>query len=163
MHYSRKEWPVRDTHILGTRNIKNPALIDKSDVLLPPLHNKLGLMKQMVKAKDKTLPAFNYLVEKFPNLSGAKIKEGIFVGPQIRQLMFDSSFDASMNDIELADWVAFKNVCAGFLGKHKDMNYVVLIARLLEKYQMMGCNMSLKLHFLMSHLEFFPEKPGRGE
>ena len=105
-------------HIPGTSNIKNPALIDKSDVLLPPLHIKLGLMKQMVKAMDKTLPAFNYLVEKFPNLSGATIKEGIFVGPQIRQLIFDSSFDASMNDIELAAWVAFKNACAGFLGKH---------------------------------------------
>ena len=86
----------------GTSNIKNPTLIDKSDVLLPPLHIKLGLMKQMVKAMDKTLPAFNYLVEKFPNLSGAKIKEGIFVGPQIRQLIFDSSFDASINDIEPA-------------------------------------------------------------
>ena len=64
-HYSRKEWPVRNTHIPGTSNIKNPALIDKSDVLLPPLHIKLGLMKQMVKAMDKILPAFNYLVEKF--------------------------------------------------------------------------------------------------
>ena len=136
----------------GTSNIKNPTLIDKSDVLLPPLHIKLGLMKQMVKAMDKTLPAFNYLVEKFPNLSGAKIKEGIFVGPQIRQLIFDSSFDASINDIEPAVWVAFKNVCAGFLGKHKDMNCIRLIGRLLETYQTMGCNMSLKLHFLMSHL-----------
>ena len=144
----------------GTSNIKNPTLIDKSDVLLPPLHIKLGLMKQMVKAMDKTLPAFNYLVEKFPNLSGAKIKEGIFVGPQIRQLIFDSSFAASINDIEPAAWVAFKNVCAGFLGKHKDMNYIRLIGRLLETYQTMGCNMSLKLHFLMSHLELFPENLG---
>ena len=101
-----------------------------SDVLIPPLHIKLALMKQMVKAMGKTLPAFNYLVEKFPILSGAKIKEGIFVGPQIRELMFDSSLDASMNDIELAACVALKNFCACFLGKHKDMNYVELIARL---------------------------------
>ena len=35
-----------------------------------------------------------------------------------------------------------------------------LIGRLLETYQTMGCNMSLKLHFLMSHLEFFPENLG---
>ena len=125
-HYSRKEWQcvICISQDPGISNIKNPALIGKSDVLLPPLHIKLGLMKQMVKAMDKTLPAFDYLVEKLPHLSGAKIKEGIFVGPQIRQLIFDSSFDASMNDIELAAWVAFKNVCARFLGKHKDMNYV---------------------------------------
>ena len=71
VHYSRKEWPVRDTHILGTSNIKNPPFLDKSDVLLPPLHIKLGLMKQMVKAMDKTPPALNYLVERFSNFSGA--------------------------------------------------------------------------------------------
>ena len=142
---------MRNTHIPGTRNIKNPALIDKSDVLLPPLRIKLGLMKQMVKAMDKTLSAFNYLVEECPNLRGAKIKEGIFVGPQIRQLIFDSSFDASMNDIELEAWVAFKFVCARFLGKHRDMNYVQLIGMLLKTCQTMGCNMSLNLHFLMSH------------
>ena len=133
------------------------ALVLESDVLLPPLHIKLVLMKQMFQAMDKTLPAFNYLV---PNLSGAKIKEGIFVGPQIRQLIFDSSFDASMNDIELASWVAFKNVCAGFLGKHKDINYIMSIGRLLETYQTMGCNMYLKLHFLMSYLELFPKNLG---
>ena len=149
--------PGYKQYIPGTSNIKNLALIDKSDVLLTPLHIKLGLVKQMVKAMDKTLPAFNYLVEKFPNLSGAKIQEGIFVGLQIRQLIFDCSFDASMNDIELAAWVAFKNVRAGFLGKHKDMNYVQLIGRPLETYQTMGCNISLELHFPMSHLEFFPE------
>ena len=82
------------------------------------------------------------------------------MGPQIRELMFDSSLDASMNDIELAAWVALKNFCACFLGKHKDMNYVELIARLLETYQMMGCNISPKLHSLRLHLEFFPESPG---
>ena len=84
----------------------------------------------MVKVMD-TLPGVNYLVEKFSNLSGAKIKEGIFVGPQIRQLIFDSSFDASMKDIKLMTWVAFKNVVRRVSGKHKDINYVQLIGRLL--------------------------------
>jgi hypothetical protein len=31
-------------------------------------------------------PVFLYLQQRFPSLSGAKIKEGIFVGPQIREL-----------------------------------------------------------------------------
>jgi len=31
--------------------------------------------------------AFTYLEEKFPRLSEAKLKEGIFIGPQIRDLI----------------------------------------------------------------------------
>jgi hypothetical protein len=36
---------------------------------------------------DKNGSGFLYLKEKFPKISDAKIKEGIFVGPQIRQIM----------------------------------------------------------------------------
>jgi len=31
---------------------------------------------------------------------------------------------------------------------------------LLTSYKTMGCNMSLKIHFLESHLDFFPETLG---
>jgi len=37
--------------------------------------------------------AFTYLREKFPRLSEAKLKEGIFIGPQIRDLIKDEYFD----------------------------------------------------------------------
>ena len=37
--------------------------------------------------------AFTYLREKFPRLSEAKLKEGILIGPQIRDLMKDEYFD----------------------------------------------------------------------
>ena len=36
--------------------------------------------------------AFAYLAEKFPSLSQAKIKEGIFIDPQIRKLVLDEIF-----------------------------------------------------------------------
>ena len=36
---------------------------------------------------DRTGEGFAYLKNKFPRVSDAKIKEGIFVGPQIRELM----------------------------------------------------------------------------
>ena len=35
---------------------------------------------------------------KFPNVSDAKIKEGIFIGPQIRELMQDKQFDEDLNE-----------------------------------------------------------------
>ena len=40
-----------------------------------------------VKAMDQNTTRFLYLKNKFPRTRDAKIKEGIFVGPQIRQLI----------------------------------------------------------------------------
>ena len=54
-------------------------------------------MKQFVKALDKQGACFKYIAEKFPKLSAEKVKEGIFVGPQIRKLINDDVFHATMN------------------------------------------------------------------
>ena len=43
---------------------------------------------------DRDGPAFRYLSEKVYTLSEAKIKEGIFIGPQIRELLKDIQFDS---------------------------------------------------------------------
>jgi hypothetical protein len=73
--------------------------VNSEDILLPPLHIKLGLIKHFIKAMDKNGSGFLYLKEKFPKIRDAKIKEGIFVGPQIRQKMKDNSFEQKLNDI----------------------------------------------------------------
>ena len=57
--------------------MQHPALPEWHKILLLPLHIKLGLMKNFVKAMDGTGSAFKYLTEKFPRLSEAKIKEGV--------------------------------------------------------------------------------------
>ena len=46
---------------------------------------------------------------------------------------------------------------SGLLGKHKAENYTALVDELLACFEFIGCNMSLKVHFLHSHLSFFPE------
>lgn len=53
---------------------------------------------------------FVYLKEKFSKLSEAKINEGLFVGPQIRQLVKDKSFKEKLNDQEKLTWKRFVNV-----------------------------------------------------
>ena len=40
------------------------------------------------------------------------------------------------------------------------MKYQDVVQDLLTSYKAMGCNMSLKIHFLGSHLDFFPENLG---
>jgi len=43
------------------------------------------------------------------------------------------------------------------LENHKAKDYRDMVADLVQSYKAMGCNMSLKVHFLDSHLDFFPE------
>ena len=69
-------------------------------VFLPPLHIKLGLIKQFVKTLSKDGDTFKYLTSKFPGLSEAKLKEGILIGPDIRKLVKDELFETKMEDIE---------------------------------------------------------------
>jgi len=66
------------------------------------MHLKLGLMKNFVKTTNQEEAAFTYLREKFPRLSEAKLKEGIFIGPQIRYLIKDEYFDKLLQSDEKA-------------------------------------------------------------
>jgi len=114
-HYSSsKQWLVRSSFIPGSNNIINESLVDPSKILIPPLHIKLGLMKQFVKALDKTGETFKYFSSKFPKLSEAKLKEGVFDGPQIRKMFRDKDAVKKMNKLERAAWLSFKDVCQLF-------------------------------------------------
>jgi len=54
----------------------------------------------------------------------------------------------------------FKTAVKGFLGNRRAQNYEELVNNLLKRHQKLGCNMSLKIHFLHSHLDFSPDKCG---
>ena len=108
-------------------------------MLLPPLHIKLGLMKNFVKALHKNVAAFQHLPTGFPGLGAAKLKEGIFVGPQIREVLKDTDFEELLNLMELRAWEAFKSVCCGFLGNTRVPVYQACIEKLLKSYEDMGC------------------------
>ncbi|KRZ85400.1 Serine/threonine-protein phosphatase PP1 isozyme 1 [Trichinella sp. T8] len=109
--------------------------INPEKVLLPPLHIKLGIMKQFVKALDKNGTCFQYLCTQFPLLSDAKLKEGIFVGPDIQKLIKDKMFSSTVTQVEKEAWVAFTNVVLGFLGKKKDPEYGRLVNVMLEIFE----------------------------
>ena len=159
-HYKQKDWPKRISFIPGQKNVIHPPLVDQDKIYLPPLHIKLGLIKNFVKALDRNGPGLAYLKSKFPGISDAKINEGIFIGPQIRELLQDENFFDQMSQLEKAAWQSFVGICQNFLGNHKADNYRGVVDNLLKSYKNMGCNMSLKIHFLHSHLDFFPENLG---
>ncbi|GBL74574.1 hypothetical protein AVEN_235486-1 [Araneus ventricosus] len=121
-HYIKKVWPKRQFLIPGVKNEENEPLVASEKILLAPLSIKLGLMENFVKAMDCGGSGFQYLRLKFPKVSEAKIKEGIFVGPQIRQLMKDPVFESKLTKKEAAAWTSFKELVKNFLGNHKAKN-----------------------------------------
>ena len=113
-------------------------------------------MKNFAKALHKNGAAFQHLSTVFPGLSAAKLKEGIFVGPQIWEVLKDTDFEELLNFKELRAWEVFKSVCSGFHGNTRVPDYQACIEKLLKSCKDMGCRMSLKIHFLHSQLNFFP-------
>ena len=99
-HWVKKDWEPRITLRAGDKNIINEPLVPRDRIILPPLHIKLGLIKQLVKALDKDGECFKYICRSFPGLSIEKLKAGIFDGPNIRKLMQDENFILSMNPLE---------------------------------------------------------------
>ena len=65
-----------------------------------------------------------------------------------------------MNPIEAKAWMDFTNVIKDFLANKKTDNYKKLMAELLPSFQDWGCIMSIKVRFLESHLDSFPENLG---
>jgi hypothetical protein len=126
-HYKRRDWPSRQSLEPVTKNVQHLPLVESSNILLPPLYITLGLMKNSVKAMDQTGPAFTYLAEEFPGISAAKIKEGVFIGPQIRKLFRDDQFDHILSGNEKRAWNDFRLVATNFLGNNKADNYKDLL------------------------------------
>ena len=101
---------------------------------------------------------FQYLQQKYQSInqsiSESKIKKGIFLGPQIKDLLKDMQFDAVLKGTEKLLWKGLKQF-DNFLGKHKAPNYRTLVGKILETFRNMGCNTSLKMHILYRHLDCF--------
>jgi len=107
-------------------------------------------MKTFVKGMDKTGRGFEYL----RNVSDAKIKEGMFIGRQIRELMQDKQFGEDLNETERNAQLSFERICNDFFGNHKAANCQDVVQGLSTSYSAIGCNVSLQTHFLESQLDF---------
>ena len=91
-------------NVAGQIEFLSHPLVELSKILLSPLHMKLRFMKNFVKVLDREGRGFAFLHQKFQQKSMEKIKAGIFDGPQIRELIKDTSFDDALNPAELSAW-----------------------------------------------------------
>jgi len=75
--------------------------------------------------------------------------------------MQDKQFDEDLNESERNAWLSFKRISKDVLVNHKAASYQDVLQDPLTSYKAMGCNMSLKIHFLESHLDILPENLGK--
>jgi hypothetical protein len=87
--YKIKNCPMRENSVSREKSVRNQTLADRHKIWLPPLHIQLVLMKNSVKVMKKHSNGFEYLKEKFPKLSNAKLKYSIFSGLQIGDINND--------------------------------------------------------------------------
>ena len=107
-----------------------------------------------MKSLNKHEACFGCICQKFLALSNEKLTAVIFDGPKIRHLM---KFIETLNQDEKEGWMAFRQVVSNCLGNTKSPNYNKLVKNLLCAFQKLGCNTSVKVHFLHNHFDYFPE------
>ncbi|GBN44514.1 hypothetical protein AVEN_238580-1 [Araneus ventricosus] len=104
-------------------------------------------MEIFVKALDREGVAFLHLRNKFKHLSDAKVKEGIFIGPQIKAVFRDEEFEKNTVRSRKSSLTGIQSsVCTHFLRNKKAENYEDLVGDMVKCFRVIGCNMSLKLH-----------------
>ena len=72
----------------------------------------------------------------------------------------DPHFIDLVNDVESRAWTSFKSVIQNFLVNRKARNDRRLLDELIQNYRDLGAKISIKMNFLLSHLENFPENCG---
>jgi len=94
---------------------------------------------------DQNSVGFMHLKNKFPRIIDAKIKEGVFVGPHIGELINEVKFADQLTEVEkIRVEIIQKSL---FFFNYKAENYRDMVADLVQSHKAMGCNMSLKRHF----------------
>lgn len=75
-HYHVKYFEERKENIIGDLNVIHEPLVPKNKIIIPPLHIKLGMVKNFIKSLNTQGNAFKRIQTIFPKLSAAKVKEG---------------------------------------------------------------------------------------
>ena len=171
-HFETDQWApwTEDDREPGRFSFVERALVPADRIVLPELHVRMGVFQQFVKKlfENSAHPAYQYYVTKFRSkYSEAKLAVGALIGPDIIRLSNDFGFvealqQGGQNDSEnkeLRAWLSFVEVVNSFFGKNtRPDDFRERVGDLLNSFSDMGCNLSLKLHFLADHLDAFPTR-----
>lgn len=90
--YEKRNWETRQEFLLNVANVVHVPLVPKEKILLPPLHIKLGIVKNFLKTLDHQKPAFKWYRKCFPGLSSDKLNEGKQIHRSLLWVTADSVF-----------------------------------------------------------------------
>ena len=62
-----------------------------------------------------------------------------------------------MNPVELFAWLSLKSAISNFLGNHRSSQYQRVVDELTKNFRQNDARISVKMCFLRSHLDYFPE------
>lgn len=77
--YAKHDWSARCQSVNGDKNLIRSPLVPKDKIILPPLHIKLGIVKNFIKTIAKNIDVLECLQKIFPGLSQAKISNGNYL------------------------------------------------------------------------------------
>ena len=144
-HYIKKnKWEPRTDTVIGEGSIQRSNLAEREDIILPPLHIKLGLIKSFIvrlqkrQKNEESHEIFHHLKTIFPHLSTSKIEAGVFAGPEVRTLLKDKEFPNLFAPVEAAGWSSFKLVVENFLGNRRREDYKEIVEDLIKNYGKLG-------------------------
>ncbi|GBM54221.1 hypothetical protein AVEN_142271-1 [Araneus ventricosus] len=92
-----------------------------------------------------------------PKTIRSQIKRGSIYWPRYTKTIIRFLFSETMEDKEKEARYSFKILVHRFLGNTKDPLYKTIVQCMLTAYEAQGCKISLTVHFLHSHIEYFPE------
>ena len=122
-------------------NVINTPLINTEKFYLPSLQSKREFIKYFFKTMDQNSAGFMNLKTKCPTMSDAKIKEGIFVGLQIQELIQDVKYKDQLSELKRATWDILKNGTTIFFlgggGIIRQKKYRDMMANLVKSYKAM--------------------------
>lgn len=77
--HAKHDWSARCQSVNGDKNLIRSPLVPKDKIILPPLHIKLGIVKNFIKTIAKNSDVLECLQKIFPGLSQAKISNGKYL------------------------------------------------------------------------------------
>ncbi|GBM29703.1 hypothetical protein AVEN_156889-1 [Araneus ventricosus] len=92
-----------------------------------------------------------------PKTVRSQVERGSFYWPRHTKIVIQFPLSRNKGDKEKEAWDSFKGLVHRFWGNTKDPLYKTCVQRILTTHEALGCKMRLKVHFLHSHIDCFPE------
>lgn len=92
---------------------------------------------------------FGNIKVKLTNITQSKLKEGVTVEPQLKELIKNKIFIKTLDKIKPKAWESFKYICENGFGKKISQNFRSGVKCLLESFEGFTERMSLKSNFFI--------------